>query len=137
MVLSYISLAATCSTASVTDLLLEVGGSLCPARLCVNDVIIALLARQGKNTKGLFLNASEDCRDVLEKKIGSQLEEATLDDLLIPNYSYLNEMLCDVDCVERILGYFLDNIKHRSASEIDGGDNVPRSLAFKLGSVGC
>ncbi|XP_057762287.1 BTB/POZ domain-containing protein At5g66560-like [Arachis stenosperma] len=79
-----------------------------------------------------ILNASEDCRDVLEKKIGSQLEEATLDDLLIPSYSYLNETLYDVDCVERILGHFLDGIEHRSASEIDGGDSVPRSPALML-----
>ncbi|XLR04348.1 hypothetical protein S83_070546, partial [Arachis hypogaea] len=34
MVLSYISLVAACSTASVADLLLEAGGSLCPVRLC-------------------------------------------------------------------------------------------------------
>ncbi|KAL4396466.1 hypothetical protein AHAS_Ahas01G0094700 [Arachis hypogaea] len=32
--LSYLSLAATCSTTSVADLLFEAGGSLCPARLC-------------------------------------------------------------------------------------------------------
>ncbi|KAK3019261.1 hypothetical protein RJ639_004210 [Escallonia herrerae] len=32
-----------------------------------------------------ILNASEECKAVLEKKIGSQLEQATLDDLLIPS----------------------------------------------------
>ncbi|XP_015576766.1 BTB/POZ domain-containing protein At5g66560 isoform X2 [Ricinus communis] len=58
-----------------------------------------------------ILNASESCRSTLEKKIGSELEQATLDDLLIPSYSYLNETLYDVDCLERILGYFLDGIQ--------------------------
>ncbi|KAI9113439.1 hypothetical protein K1719_015366 [Acacia pycnantha] len=68
-----------------------------------------------------ILNASEVCRDALEKKIGSQLEEATLDDLLIPNYSYLNETLYDVDCVERMLAHFLEGLEEiNDAATIDG-----------------
>ncbi|GAV90791.1 NPH3 domain-containing protein [Cephalotus follicularis] len=75
-------------------------------------------SRSSSTTRFLFgllrsaniLNASEDCRAALEKKIGSQLDEATLDDVLIPSYSYLNETLYDVDCIERILGYFLDGL---------------------------
>ncbi|QCD81702.1 hypothetical protein DEO72_LG2g2032 [Vigna unguiculata] len=34
MILSYLSLAAACSTASVTDLLLDADRSYCPAKLC-------------------------------------------------------------------------------------------------------
>ncbi|CAN1225081.1 BTB/POZ domain-containing protein At5g66560 [Linum grandiflorum] len=64
-----------------------------------------------------ILSASQSCRAALEKKIGTQLEQATLDDLLIPSYSYLNETLYDVDCVERILSYFLDGL--------DGEDIAP------------
>lgn len=67
-----------------------------------------------------ILNASEACRLKLEKKIGSQLELASLDDLLIPSYSYLNETLYDVDCVERILGFFLHELEEKSATRIDG-----------------
>lgn len=63
-----------------------------------------------------ILNASEASRAALERKIGSQLEQATLDDLLIPSYSYLNDTLYDVDCVERLLGYFLDGME----AEIEG-----------------
>ncbi|GFY93908.1 phototropic-responsive NPH3 family protein [Actinidia rufa] len=81
-----------------------------------------------------ILNASETCRDVLERKIGSQLEQATLDDLLIPSYSYLNETLYDVHCVERILGYFLDGLEEISAARIEGGDenSGARSAALML-----
>ncbi|CAN1225085.1 BTB/POZ domain-containing protein At5g66560 [Linum grandiflorum] len=61
-----------------------------------------------------ILSASQSCRAALEKKIGTQLEQATLDDLLIPSYSYLNETLYDVDCVERILSYFLDGLDESS-----------------------
>lgn len=75
-----------------------------------------------------ILNASEGCRLTLEKKIGLQLEEATLDDLLIPSYSYLNETLYDVDCVERILRYF---IEERSAIRAEGEEDV-RSAALML-----
>ncbi|KAJ4843703.1 hypothetical protein Tsubulata_024542 [Turnera subulata] len=93
-----------------------------------------------------ILNASEQCRSALEKKIGSQLEQATLDDLLIPSYSYLNETLYDVDCIERILGYFLDGLEdernrdgiEEEQEEEDGaaagvvGDNHPRSPSLML-----
>ncbi|KAL2522909.1 BTB/POZ domain-containing protein [Forsythia ovata] len=76
-----------------------------------------------------ILNASEACRAALEKKIGSQLEQATLDDLLIPSYSYLNETLYDVDCVERILRHFLEELDDRSVNRIESEE---RSTALML-----
>lgn len=81
-----------------------------------------------------ILNASEACRLTLEKKIGLQLEQATLDDLLIPSYSYLNETLYDVDCVERILSYFLEGMEERSATGVEDEDenSSVRSAALML-----
>ncbi|KAK9113207.1 hypothetical protein Scep_020726 [Stephania cephalantha] len=70
-----------------------------------------------------ILNASEGCRGSLEKKIASQLDQATLDDLLIPSYSYLIETLYDVDCVQRILQCFLEGLDQRLAMEEDDGDD--------------
>ena len=78
-----------------------------------------------------ILNASEACRAALEKKIGLQLEQATLDDLLIPSYSYLNETLYDVDCVERILNHFLDGLQETNQTGEDA-DNGVRSPALML-----
>ncbi|CAI9276840.1 unnamed protein product [Lactuca saligna] len=63
-----------------------------------------------------ILNASDDCKSILEKKIGSQFEHATLDDLLMPSYSYLSETLYDVDCVQRILAQFLDSMEDRTSA---------------------
>ncbi|XP_024978516.1 BTB/POZ domain-containing protein At5g66560-like isoform X2 [Cynara cardunculus var. scolymus] len=63
-----------------------------------------------------ILIASNACRATLEKKIGLQLEQATLDDLLIPSYSYLTETLYDVDCVQRILAHFLRSNRVRSVT---------------------
>nr|POE73873.1 btb/poz domain-containing protein [Quercus suber] len=78
-----------------------------------------------------ILNTSKACRAALEKKIGMQLKHATLDDLLISSYSYLNETLYDVDCVERILNHFLDGLQETNQTGEDG-NNVVKSPALKL-----
>ncbi|XP_022949818.1 BTB/POZ domain-containing protein At5g66560-like isoform X1 [Cucurbita moschata] len=82
-----------------------------------------------------ILNASEACKAALEKKIGSQLEQAKLDDLLIPSYSYLNETLYDVDCAERILSYFLDGLDETNEEVTEANqaeDDGLRSPALML-----
>ncbi|KAJ1293436.1 hypothetical protein BS78_01G068300 [Paspalum vaginatum] len=55
-----------------------------------------------------ILHASEASRDMLERRIAARLPDAAVDDLLVPSYSYLVETLYDVDCVERIVRYFLE-----------------------------
>ncbi|KAL6012453.1 hypothetical protein ACLOJK_002942 [Asimina triloba] len=67
-----------------------------------------------------ILRASEESRAALERRIGQQLEQATLDDLLMPSYSYLIETLYDVDCVERILTHFLEGLDERSTAAAIG-----------------
>lgn len=55
----------------------------------------------------MILNATHDCRSSLERRIGAQLEQASVDELLIPNYSYTSETLYDIDCIQRMLDHFL------------------------------
>ncbi|XP_031406126.1 BTB/POZ domain-containing protein At1g30440 [Punica granatum] len=55
----------------------------------------------------IILRASSSCTSNLEKRIGAQLDQATLEDLLIPTFSYSTETLYDVDCMQRILEHFL------------------------------
>lgn len=55
----------------------------------------------------MILNANSACKSNLEKRIGMQLDKASLEDLLVPNYSYAMETLYDVDCIHRILDHFL------------------------------
>ncbi|KAG6735508.1 hypothetical protein POTOM_061887 [Populus tomentosa] len=43
----------------------------------------------------------------LEKRVGTQLDQASLQDLLIPNSGYSVETLYDIDCVQRILDHFM------------------------------
>ncbi|WCJ19313.1 Phototropic-responsive NPH3 family protein [Euphorbia peplus] len=53
------------------------------------------------------MDVSPSCRESLEKRIGAQLDQAALEDILIPNIGYTVENLYDIDCVQRILDYFL------------------------------
>ncbi|VAH80300.1 unnamed protein product [Triticum turgidum subsp. durum] len=54
----------------------------------------------------MLLHASPLCRENLERRIGAQLEDASLEDLLVPNLGYTVDTLYDIDCVQRILDYF-------------------------------
>ena len=55
----------------------------------------------------MLLQASPTCRENLEKRVGAQLDQASLDDVLIPNLGYSVETMYDIDCFQRILDYFL------------------------------
>lgn len=55
----------------------------------------------------MILRASTSCISNLERRIGMQLDQATLEDLLLPNFSHTMETLYNVECVERILEHFL------------------------------
>ncbi|CAH9141629.1 unnamed protein product [Cuscuta epithymum] len=55
----------------------------------------------------MMLQTSQTCRDSLERRVGMQLDQASLDDLLIPNIGYSAETLYDIDCFQRILDHFL------------------------------
>lgn len=56
----------------------------------------------------IYLETTVACRLDLEKRMGMQLGQAVLDDLLIPSYSFTGDTLLDVDTVQRILMNFLD-----------------------------
>nr|XP_043619523.1 BTB/POZ domain-containing protein At1g30440 isoform X1 [Erigeron canadensis] len=55
----------------------------------------------------LILRASPSCISNLEKRIGMQLDQATLEDLLMPNFSYSMETLYNIECVQRMLEHFM------------------------------
>ncbi|KAJ1391332.1 NPH3 domain [Sesbania bispinosa] len=55
----------------------------------------------------MILHASPLCIENLEKRIGSQLDQAELVDLLIPNMGYSVETLYDIDCIQRIIDHFM------------------------------
>ncbi|KAL7084881.1 hypothetical protein ACP275_14G249100 [Erythranthe tilingii] len=56
----------------------------------------------------LILGVNDTCQDYLERRIGAQLELASLDSLLIPSYSD-SDTLYNSDCVERMIGHFVSS----------------------------
>ncbi|KAF8048822.1 hypothetical protein N665_2391s0007 [Sinapis alba] len=69
---------------------------LVPTKFFVDMLIIAKI-----------LKASQSCIENLEKRIGMQLDQATLEDLVMPSFSHTMETLYDVDSVQRIVDHFL------------------------------
>ncbi|PIA43430.1 hypothetical protein AQUCO_01900074v1 [Aquilegia coerulea] len=59
----------------------------------------------------MILGVSNKCQESLERRIGMQLDLATLDTLLIPTYSD-SDTLYNTDCVERIVEHFLSSGKN-------------------------
>ncbi|XP_058087451.1 BTB/POZ domain-containing protein At5g17580-like [Magnolia sinica] len=64
----------------------------------------------------IAMQSCYDCRRGLEVRIGKQLDEAVVKDLLIPCYNYSRETRYDVDCVIRILKNFYANYTDRDPS---------------------
>lgn len=84
----------------------------------VLETIVSLLPRE-KNAlsvsflsmllrAAIYLETTVACRLDLEKRMGMQLGQAVLDDLLIPSYYFTGDTLFDVDSVQRIMTNFLD-----------------------------
>ncbi|XP_076922954.1 BTB/POZ domain-containing protein At1g30440-like isoform X1 [Bidens hawaiensis] len=55
----------------------------------------------------LILRADPSCVLNLEKRIGMQLDQATLEDLLMPSFSYSMETLYNIECVLRMVEHFM------------------------------
>ncbi|CAM8923382.1 hypothetical protein QQ045_022565 [Rhodiola kirilowii] len=64
----------------------------------------------------MILHASPACRENLERRVGFQLDQASLVDLLIPNMGYSVDTLYDIECVQRILDHFLSSQPITAAS---------------------
>lgn len=56
----------------------------------------------------LILGVNKKCKESLMRRIGMQLELATLDSLLLPTYSD-SDTLYDTDCVEQIVQHFISS----------------------------
>ncbi|OVA11232.1 NPH3 domain [Macleaya cordata] len=57
----------------------------------------------------IAFQACSNCRHGFEMRIGKQLNEAKVEDLLIPSQGYAMEVQYDTDCVKRILKNFYAN----------------------------
>ncbi|KAL3642583.1 hypothetical protein CASFOL_013398 [Castilleja foliolosa] len=55
----------------------------------------------------MVLQASPACRESLERRVGLELDQTALEDVLIPNLGYSVETLYDIDCFQRMLDHFI------------------------------
>ncbi|ESW30387.1 hypothetical protein PHAVU_002G149400 [Phaseolus vulgaris] len=100
-----------------SDSELDSGGEIASKhRLLLESVVSLLPVGKGAVSCGFLLkllkasnilNASSSSKMELARRIGLQLEEATVNDLLIPSLSYTNDTVYDVELVMTILEQFM------------------------------
>ncbi|KAF5961069.1 hypothetical protein HYC85_002278 [Camellia sinensis] len=99
----------------------------------VLETVVSLLPRE-KNTMSvsflsmllraaIYLETTVACRLDLEKRMGLQLGQAVLDDLLIPSFSFTGDTLLDVDAVQRIMMNYLEYESEGNRLGYGGGDD--------------
>ena len=72
-----------------------------------------------------ILDVGGSCKRSLERRIGVQLELATLEGLMIPSFSAESGTWYDTDCVERIIKHYLSAGDHRSLSVAPQSFEIP------------
>lgn len=103
--------------------ILETIESLLP----VQKAVVSTKFLSGLLRSAILLNASPHCKSNIERRIGLQLEQASLEDLLLPNLAYNLETLYDIDSVQRILDHFLlldQSARPTSSPSSDGDGNM-------------
>nr|GEX56304.1 BTB/POZ domain-containing protein At5g48800 [Tanacetum cinerariifolium] len=88
--------------------------------LPVEKMSVPLTFLFGLLRAAIMLDCAAACRTDLERRIGSQLDLVTLDDLLIPSLRSKDDTLFDVDVVHRILVNFSQ--QDDSENEMEDGD---------------
>ncbi|XP_031372522.1 BTB/POZ domain-containing protein At5g48800 [Punica granatum] len=131
---------------------LDSGSNLTSHEKLVVETIVSLLPVEkqavpinflfGLLRSAVMLDCSIACRLDLERRIGSQLDIATLDDLLIPSFRHACDTLFDVDTVHRILVSFSqqedseDEMDDASVFESDSPPQSPSQTAlFKVAKL--
>ncbi|KAJ4907368.1 Root phototropism protein 2 [Raphanus sativus] len=65
-----------------------------------------------------FVNTSLACKNEVETRISAVLEHVTVDDLLIPSFTYDGERLLDLDSVGRIISGFFEKEKSKGLCSV-------------------
>lgn len=92
---------------------------------------LSMLLRAAKN-----LETTVACQLDLEKRMGLQLAQAVLDDLLIPSYSFTGDTLLDVDTVQRIMMNYLEYYTDRNHLSFSADDEYVSPPLSDLERVG-
>ncbi|KAJ7536464.1 hypothetical protein O6H91_12G070800 [Diphasiastrum complanatum] len=89
----------------------------------------------------IILDTTVACRLDLERRISMQLEQATLDDILVPSFSYNGDTVFDVDLMHRLVVSFLqqqENEEFHNAQGVYDSDDLSspsQSAILKVGRL--
>ncbi|KAI3768288.1 hypothetical protein L2E82_18842 [Cichorium intybus] len=112
----------------------------------VLETIVSLLPRE-RNTisvsflsmllrAAIYLETTMACRLDLEKRIGSQLGQAVLDDILIPSFYFDGDTLFDVDTVQRVMMNFLEyELENKEKDEENEMEKVGKLMESYLAEI--
>ncbi|KAL8129273.1 hypothetical protein V2J09_018428 [Rumex salicifolius] len=110
--------------------------------LPVEKLVVPINFLFGILRSAVMLDCSVTCRLNLERRIGSQLDIATLDDLLIPSFHHSGDTVFDVDTVHRILVNFSqlddsedDQMEDSSLFESDSLCSPSQTALFKVSKL--
>ncbi|KAL3531115.1 hypothetical protein ACH5RR_010437 [Cinchona calisaya] len=109
--------------------------------LPVEKVAVPISFLFGLLRSAVMLDCTIASRLDLERRIGSQLDIATLDDLLIPSFRHASDTLFDVDTVHRILVNFSqqddseEDMEDASAFDSDSLPSPSQSALFKVSKL--
>ncbi|KAL1198896.1 BTB/POZ domain-containing protein [Cardamine amara subsp. amara] len=108
--------------------------------LPVENLVVPISFLFGLLRRAVILDTSVSCRLDLERRIGSQLDMATLDDLLIPSFRHSGDTLFDIDTVHRILVNFSqqggdDSEDEESVFECNSPHSPSQSAMFKVAKL--
>ncbi|CAN8277101.1 unnamed protein product [Cochlearia groenlandica] len=108
--------------------------------LPVEKLVVPISFLFGILRRAVILDASVSTRLDLERRIGSQLDMATLDDLLIPSFRHAGDTLFEIDTVHRILVNFSHQERDNSDDDDDEEsifecDSPSQSSMFKVAKL--
>lgn len=109
--------------------------------LPVEKLVVPISFLFGLLRSAVLLNCYVSCRLDLERRIGSQLDLATLDDLLIPSFRHAGDTIFDVDTVHRILVNFSqqddseDEVEDVSVFESDSPQSPSQGALYKVSKL--
>lgn len=116
-------------------------------RILLEEIVDLLPKQKGAaSTKVLFsmlsasimLDANETCIQTLEKRVSAQLDEATVEDLLVLNLGGGDKAVRNVDCIKRLIKQFIEENSHENEITLNSTNDECLMEAYMLqcGKIG-
>ncbi|CAI9264174.1 unnamed protein product [Lactuca saligna] len=111
----------------------------------VLETIVSLLPRE-RNTMSvsflsmllraaIYLETTMACKLDLEKRMGLQLGQAVLDDILIPSFHFDGDTLFDVDTIKRVMMNYLEHVLEINNNQENDMEKVGKLMESYLAEI--